>query len=161
MTKATPDPDRQFQAVGNCASSWPYDNTRPILASAAQFFCQINSYLKHEDRELVKSAFALARQEHGDQRRKSGELFFTHPLTVAYYLAEYHLDAPALVAALLHDVAEDTKVSIENISDQFGPEVARLVNGVTKLKDVSLGVAMHNRLSPKEVEDATLVNCWT
>lgn len=132
-------------------------NTSPILASAKQFFQRINSYLKHEDRELVKSAFALARQEHGPQRRKSGELFFTHPLTVAYYLAEYHLDAPALIAALLHDVAEDTKVSIADIEAQFGQEVAQLVDGVTKLKDVSLGVAKGRAMSAKEVEDATLV----
>jgi RelA/SpoT family (p)ppGpp synthetase len=156
MTKAIPDPEGQPPQTGSYASSLPH-TFRPVLASDAQFFCRINSYLKPEDRDLVKAAFALARQEHGTQRRKSGELFFTHPLTVAYYLAEYHLDAPALIAALLHDVAEDTKVSIEDISAQFGPEVARLVDGVTRLKDVSLGVAKERPMSPKEVEDATLL----
>ncbi len=121
-----------------------------------QFFEQINSYLSIEEVRCVREAFELARREHGDQRRKSGELFFTHPLTVACYLSEYHLDAPALAAALLHDVAEDTHVPIAQIEAQFGPEVARLVDSVTKLKDVSLGVARGRRLSKKEIEDASL-----
>ncbi len=141
--------------VGNCASK-VLPTTRPLLADAAQFFCRINSYLSLKDREMVQTAFALARREHGDQRRKSGELFFTHPLTVAYYLAEYHLDAPALVAALLHDVAEDTKVSLDQIEAQFGADVRLLVDGVTKLKDVSLGVAKGRRMSPDELQQATL-----
>ncbi|MCP5099585.1 MAG: HD domain-containing protein, partial [Chloroflexi bacterium] len=122
----------------------------------ALFFEQISSYLSQESCCLVQDAFDLARQEHGEQRRKSGELFFTHPLTVAHYLAEYMMDVPALIAALLHDVAEDTKVSIEDIEAQFGTEVARLVNSVTKLKDVRKGVAENSTLSRKALEDATL-----
>ncbi len=118
-----------------------------IAHDGARFFEQINSYLNVEDRQSLQEAFALARQEHGDQRRKSGELFFTHPLTVAFYLSEYMLDAPALIAALLHDVAEDTKVSIEDIEKEFGNEVARLVDGVTKLKDVTKGVSEGQKLT--------------
>ncbi len=127
-----------------------------IAHDGAQFFEQINSYLNVEERRCVLEAVALARREHGEQRRKSGELFFTHPLTVSYYLAQYHLDPPALAAALLHDVAEDAHVPIETIREQFGPEVARLVDSVTKLKDVSLGIAEGRRLSKKEIEDASL-----
>lgn len=82
-------------------------------------------------------AFELARREHGDQRRKSGELFFIHPLTVAYYLAEYKLDYEVLVAALLHDVAEDTLVSLDDIKKAFGKNVANLVDAVTKFKNVT------------------------
>lgn len=123
---------------------------------AAEFFDRINSYLPVGDRLRVQEAFALARREHGDQRRKSGELFFTHPLTVASYLSEYHLDASALEAALLHDVAEDTRVSVAEIEAQFTPEVARLVDGVTKLKDLSEGVAKGRQLTEKEVQDQTL-----
>ena len=123
---------------------------------ATEFFDRINSYLSVEDRLRVQEAFALARREHGDQRRKSGELFFTHPLTVASYLSEYHLDASALEAALLHDVAEDTKVSVAEIEDQFTAEVARLVDGVTKLKDVTEGITKGRRLSSQEVQDQTL-----
>jgi GTP pyrophosphokinase len=121
-----------------------------------QFFEKINRYLNVTDRVRVQEAFTLARREHGDQRRQSGELFFTHPLTVALYLSDYQLDAPTLAAALLHDVAEDTFVSIEEIETQFGAEVARLVDGVTKLKNVSAGVAKGKHLSPEEIQDASL-----
>lgn len=121
-----------------------------------RFFESVTHYLSQEEETCVEEALALARRVHGDQRRQSGELFFTHPLTVAYYLSEYHLDAPALAAAILHDVAEDTFVSIAEIKDQFGPEVARLVDGVTKLKNVSAGVAKGKQLSAKEIQDASL-----
>lgn len=127
-----------------------------IASDGKLFFDQINKYLTAEDRICVQQAFALALREHGDQRRKSGELFFTHPLTVAYYISEFMLDASALVAALLHDVAEDTRVTIEEIQDQFGPEVARLVDGVTKLKDVTKGITKDRELSKQEIEDLTL-----
>ncbi len=123
---------------------------------ATEFFDCINSYLSVVDRLRVQEAFNLARREHGDQRRKSGELFFTHPLTVASYLSEYHLDAPALEAALLHDVAEDTKVSVPEIEAQFTAEVAHLVDGVTKLKDVTEGIAKGKKLTAQEIQDQTL-----
>lgn len=110
--------------------------THTIASDGKQFFEQVNKYLSAEDRICVQEAFALARREHGEQRRKSGELFYA-PLTVAYYISEYLLDAPTLIAALLHDVAEDTRVTIEEIEAQFGKEVATLVDGVTKLKDVT------------------------
>lgn len=127
-----------------------------LAADGGQFFDQVNSYLAVEDRACVQEAFALARREHDNQYRRSGELFFTHPLTVAYYLAEYQLDAPAIVAALLHDVAEDTRVTIQLIENHFGREVALLVDGVTKLKDVTKGIAKGKTLSDREIEDATL-----
>ncbi|MBK8904056.1 MAG: bifunctional (p)ppGpp synthetase/guanosine-3',5'-bis(diphosphate) 3'-pyrophosphohydrolase [Anaerolineaceae bacterium] len=130
--------------------------THTIASDGKQFFEQVNRYLSAEDRICVQEAFALARREHGDQRRKSGELFFTHPLTVAYYISEYMLDASTLVAALLHDVAEDTRVTIDEIERIFGPEVARLVDGVTKLKDVTKGFANRKELSKQEIEDLTL-----
>ena len=130
--------------------------TYTITSDGIEFFEQINKYLNAEDCKRVQEAFTLARREHGDQRRKSGELFFTHPLTVAYYISEYMLDAPTIIAALLHDVAEDTRVTIDEIEEQFGTEVARLVDSVTKLKDVSKGVAKRKELSKREIEDLTL-----
>jgi GTP diphosphokinase / guanosine-3',5'-bis(diphosphate) 3'-diphosphatase len=130
--------------------------TDDTTADATKFFDKINTYLSVEDRLRVKKAYELARREHGEQRRKTGELFFTHPLTVAYYLSEYHLDASALEAALLHDIAEDTRVSIAEIETDFSAEVARLVDGVTKLKDVTEGVAKGKRLPPEELQDKTL-----
>ncbi|MCA9976426.1 MAG: bifunctional (p)ppGpp synthetase/guanosine-3',5'-bis(diphosphate) 3'-pyrophosphohydrolase, partial [Anaerolineales bacterium] len=86
----------------------------------------------------------------------SGELFFTHPLTVAYYLSEYHLDAATLSAALLHDIAEDTRISIDDISAKFGADVARLVDGVTKLKDVTQGVSQGRAMTADEMQSASL-----
>lgn len=121
-----------------------------------EFFERTEEYLKAADRVRVREAYQLAREEHGEQRRHSGELFFTHPLTVAYYLAEFRLDAAALMAALLHDVAEDAEVTIDQIQDQFGLEVSRLVDSVTKLKEVSAGVSQAQRMSPEEIQDASL-----
>jgi RelA/SpoT family (p)ppGpp synthetase len=121
-----------------------------------EFFQIVNGYLSERDRRLVNDAFELTRREHGDQRRQSGELFFTHPLTVAFYLAEYRLDAAALAAALLHDIAEDTLVSIDHINELFGPTVCRLVDGVTKLKEVAAGVSKGRRLPAQEIQDASL-----
>jgi GTP pyrophosphokinase len=120
------------------------------------FFALIDTYLDSEDQARVRDAFELARLEHGNQRRRSGELFFTHPLTVSYYLAEYRLDAAALMAALLHDIAEDTLVSIQQIRDLFGAEVSYLVDGVTNLKEVSAGIARDRLLTPDEIQDASL-----
>ena len=128
-----------------------------VIADAEQLFALTNTYLSPADRLQVMEAFEFARREHGAQRRKTGELFFTHPLAVATYLAGYRLDAAAISAALLHDIAEDTRVSLEQISAEFGPEVARLVDGVTKLKEVTSGVAQETTaLTPEEVQQASL-----
>lgn len=125
-------------------------------AMEADEFIKATAYLNTTDRLQVEQALDFARQEHGAQRRKTGELFFTHPLAVAGYLARYRLDADALSAALLHDIAEDTRVSIAEIEDLFGPDVARLVNGVTKLKEVSTRVAEGQSMSPDALRHATL-----
>jgi len=127
-----------------------------VTADGDEFFELIHTYLDQQDILRVQEAFDLARREHGDQSRRSGELFFTHPLTVAYYMAEYKLDANALMAALLHDVAEDTVVSVDQIQEIFGAEVSQLVDGVTKLKEVSAGVARGRLLHPNEIQDASL-----
>ncbi|MFN2135190.1 MAG: RelA/SpoT family protein [Candidatus Promineifilaceae bacterium] len=127
--------------------------TPVIAATREQFFACVEEYLSHDDIGRVEEAYAFAERMHGDQLRKSGEPFFTHPLTVALYLASYRLDASALMAALLHDVAEDASVPLSEIADRFGSEVANLVGGVTKLKDVSAGVAKGRQLSKQEIQD--------
>lgn len=119
------------------------------------FFEQIALYLSLEDRDKVRRAFELARREHGDVRRRSGELFFMHPLTVAFYLAEYYADAPSLIAALLHDVAEDTSVSVQTITAMFGEEVGRLVDGVTKFDRMTAKAKLGRELSDSELKAAT------
>lgn len=105
-----------------------------IAPDGAELFDLINTYLDPEARALVRRAFEFARQHHGDDRRRSGELYITHPLTIAYYLAEFQLDAATLAAALLHDIVEDTVVSVAEVQERFGPEVARLVNALTKFE---------------------------
>ncbi|HEX9115542.1 MAG TPA: HD domain-containing protein, partial [Anaerolineae bacterium] len=87
--------------------------------------------------EIVGRAYALAERAHAGQKRKSGEPYIIHPLAVAGILADLRLDHQAIAAALLHDVAEDTDVHIPDLAEEFGPEIASLVDGVTKLKAIS------------------------
>lgn len=124
-----------------------------VAATPEQLFERVDAYLDLDDRLKVRKALEFARQKHGNQIRKSGELFYIHPLTVAYYLADFRLDVQTLIATLLHDVAEDVSVPIEEIATQFGNDVAVLVDGVTKLKDVSIGLSKGRQLSRQEIQD--------
>ena len=85
------------------------------------------------DLEKIEKAYRMAEKSHGDQRRLSGELYISHPLAVACLVADLGLDTDSIVAALLHDVVEDTTVSLETLKSEFGGDVALLVDGVTKL----------------------------
>src|SRR4029453_13916144 len=85
-------------------------------------------YLKPRDVEKIEQAYQVARAAHSGQYRQSGEPYITHPLAVAKILAEWHLDAQALMAALLHDVVEDTATTKSEISRTFGKPVAELVD---------------------------------
>ncbi len=89
---------------------------------------------KRADTKLITKAYNYAKEKHGDQKRRSGEPYIIHPVHVAYILAEIGLDDASIVAALLHDVVEDTIVTKEEIVSEFGTEVAELVAGVTKLR---------------------------
>ncbi len=91
------------------------------------------TYLKPADIENVAAAYAMARVAHEGQTRNSGEAYVTHPLAVATILAQWHLDPQALIAALLHDVVEDTPTTKTDIAKKFGKPVAELVDGVSKL----------------------------
>ena len=93
------------------------------------------------DLALLQRAYDVAEELHRDQRRKSGDPYITHPLTVATILAELGMDTTTLVAALLHDTVEDTGYSLDQLRQDFGDEVAHLVDGVTKLDKVKLGTA--------------------
>ena len=88
------------------------------------------------DAELLARAYAVADEAHRGQKRKTGDPYITHPTAVAHMLAEYGLDADTLAAALLHDTVEDTELSLVDIEKEFGPEIARLIDGVTKLDRV-------------------------
>jgi GTP diphosphokinase / guanosine-3',5'-bis(diphosphate) 3'-diphosphatase len=93
------------------------------------------------DLALLQRAYDVAEEAHRDQRRKSGDPYITHPLAVATILGELGMDTTTLVAALLHDTVEDTDYLLADLEEDFGEEVARLVDGVTKLDKVQLGSA--------------------
>ncbi len=97
---------------------------------------KLESYLSPEQVELVIRAYEFGADAHDGQKRKSGEPYITHPVAVAHDLAEMHLDAEAIVAAILHDVVEDTEASLEDIEEQFGSDVAMIVDGVSKLDQI-------------------------
>ncbi|MBY0578596.1 MAG: bifunctional (p)ppGpp synthetase/guanosine-3',5'-bis(diphosphate) 3'-pyrophosphohydrolase [Burkholderiales bacterium] len=94
---------------------------------------EISGYLKPEDAAQLESAYRFSETAHSGQFRISGEPYISHPLAVAGILAEWRLDAQTLIAALLHDVMEDTSVTKDQIADLFGQPVADLVDGVSKL----------------------------
>ncbi len=94
---------------------------------------EVSAYLKSEDVALIQSALDFSRTAHAGQLRESGAPYVTHPIAVARILTPLHLDAHAIMAALLHDVAEDTDVSIEQIATQYGKQVADLVDGLSKI----------------------------
>ncbi|HET7466041.1 MAG TPA: bifunctional (p)ppGpp synthetase/guanosine-3',5'-bis(diphosphate) 3'-pyrophosphohydrolase [Candidatus Dormibacteraeota bacterium] len=99
---------------------------------------RIADHLDRKDQEIVRRAYERALAAHAGQRRLSGEEYVNHPMEVAAILADLELDAETLAAALLHDTVEDTPLTSEAVEQEFGPEVARLVDGVTKLGRISL-----------------------
>jgi len=101
----------------------------------------LNTYLPSEQVSTIKRAYYYAEQAHYGQARRTGEPYVTHPLAVATVLARMHMDHESIMAALLHDVIEDTGVSKEDIRTQFGEEVADLVDGVSKLTHVEFDSA--------------------
>lgn len=103
------------------------------LISATDLSEVVSRYMSPEDASKVYDAFLLAAEAHDGVVRKSGEFYIFHPLEVAYTLADLHMDADTICAALLHDVIEDTSFTKADIAEQFGKVVADLVDGVTKL----------------------------
>ncbi len=99
----------------------------------------LRSYLSPEQSNHVKRAYYFAEQAHYGQRRRSGEPYVTHPLAVAGILADMHMDHQSLMAAMLHDVIEDTSIEKSAIGVQFGTTVAELVDGVSKLTQMEFG----------------------
>lgn len=93
----------------------------------------VSSYLSKVQIDLLKQAYIVAREAHDGQMRSSGEPYITHPVAVALNLAKMHLDHETLMAALLHDVIEDTKTTKDELAELFGHTVAELVEGVSKL----------------------------
>jgi GTP pyrophosphokinase len=88
------------------------------------------------DTALIRRAYDFAAKAHGEQKRKSGELYIQHPLSTAFTLTQIRADVATIVAGLLHDVPEDTERTLEDIKEEFGEDVAKLVEGITKLSKI-------------------------
>ena len=114
---------------------------------------EVSAYLPEDATTLIKDAYYFAHRSHEGQMRKSGEPYIAHPLEIALYLSELRLDEKTIAASLLHDVVEDCDVPLDELSAKFGPEIAKLVDGVTKL--TRLDSRIHNPLNaiPDGVDD--------
>ena len=99
---------------------------------------RVRKYHPSDDISMIEKAYRLADNAHQGQVRKSGEPYIIHPLCVAIILADLELDKETIVAGLLHDVVEDTVMTVEQVGEQFGTDVAFLVDGVTKLQHLHL-----------------------
>lgn len=99
---------------------------------------KVRAYDPNADEDLLNRAYVFAMKAHGTQTRASGDPYFSHPLEVAGILTGYKLDTASIVTALLHDTIEDTRATFEEIENQFGPGIAKLVDGVTKLSLLEL-----------------------
>jgi len=108
----------------------------------------LRSYLNPAQAQQVRRAYYFAEQAHFGQIRRTGEPYVTHPLAVAGILADMHMDHQSLMAAMLHDVIEDTGIEKDSIGSQFGPAVAELVDGVSKLTQMEF-----SSLAEKQAEN--------
>ena len=111
-----------------------YDNPDKLYD---MLIARIQKYHPSADVTQIEKAYNLAKKAHGEQKRKSGEPYIIHPLWVSIILADLEMDKETIIAALLHDVVEDTQIGEDYIKEEFGEEVALLVDGVTKLGRVS------------------------
>ena len=99
---------------------------------------RVKSYDPNVNEDAINRAYVYATKMHGSQKRASGDPYFSHPLEVAGILSEFKLDSASIITGLLHDTVEDTDANLEDIERQFGNEVSRLVDGVTKLTQIEL-----------------------
>ena len=118
----------------------PHPRSHPALSSVAAepsvqpLLEKVAAYLPADKLRLIEDAYKFAAEAHADQKRLTGEPYIIHPLDAALTVAGLQLDAAAVAAALLHDVQEDCGVQNDEIKKRFGSEVAKLVDGATKLE---------------------------
>lgn len=111
-------------------------NQIKIYPTFEELICNIGLYNKNSNIKLIKTAFEFAKEHHGLQMRKSGHPYYYHPLSVANIVSLFKLDDVSIISALLHDVVEDTNITIDQIKIIFGDEVSKIVDGVTKLGNI-------------------------
>lgn len=128
--------NKTFEIVDGHAVKDPEDYQDPDKLYQA-LVARVRKYHPSTDISLIEKAYQTGRKAHKDQVRKSGEPYIIHPLWVGIILANLEMDKETIVAGMLHDVVEDTDMTLEDVSEQFGEEVALLVDGVTKLGQLS------------------------
>ncbi|HOA22853.1 MAG: bifunctional (p)ppGpp synthetase/guanosine-3',5'-bis(diphosphate) 3'-pyrophosphohydrolase [Aggregatilineales bacterium] len=125
--------------------------TVPVAPTFEEFIAPLEDLPVHE-RAIIRRAFELAQRVHAGQKRKSGEDYVVHCIEVARILMDLGLDAAAIAAGLLHDTVEDTPVTLDELEEEFGEEIAKLVAGVTKLDKIALGSDNTPKGKPRDRE---------
>ncbi|HAE09626.1 MAG TPA: bifunctional (p)ppGpp synthetase/guanosine-3',5'-bis(diphosphate) 3'-pyrophosphohydrolase, partial [Alphaproteobacteria bacterium] len=115
-----------------------------MIEAADDLYKKIKAYDPSVDGEKLHRAFVFGMEAHDGQIRASGEPYYTHPIAVANILVDMRLDLDTVITALLHDTVEDCDVTLDTLGDAFGPSVAQLVDGVTKLSRIGLQTGQNN-----------------
>ena len=131
-TREYEDLNKNLEIVDGHAVKAPEDYQNPEELYQA-LIARVRKYHPSADITMIEKAYQIGKEAHKDQFRKSGEPYIIHPLWVAIILADLEMDKETIVAGMLHDVVEDTTMTLDEISTEFGEEVALLVDGVTKL----------------------------
>jgi GTP pyrophosphokinase len=134
---ATADPDPAGHEAPHSPPP-PVGRAAPKIVRQYELVELVRAYDPEVDEDLLNRAYVFAMRAHGGQTRQSGDPYFSHPLSVAAILTDLRLDPMTIATALLHDVVEDTDVTVADIRKQFGDEIARLVDGVTKISNREL-----------------------
>jgi GTP pyrophosphokinase len=118
------------------------------MLTSNELIAKIKLYNPQVNSALIQKAYIIAKEAHGSQKRHSGDSYFSHPIAVAEIIADLKLDDQSIITALLHDVVEDTDITLEDINEIFGDEVSSLVDGVTKLGKIDIiNISENERLA--------------
>lgn len=138
MNPTSPNPPNQLQPTTEAGTSAGTAVRQELLPAAAraEFITCLRRRFKNDELVPFTEAADFAALAHKGQQRKNGDPYITHPLKVAEIVSDWRLDREAIIAALLHDVVEDTEYTLTDIDDRFGPEIAGLVNGLSKIEQI-------------------------